>query len=414
MLIVLSAIVCRYLRGLYRQYLHPLSNFPGPPEAAVSDAWIQKQDVGGYPEAVIEKLHKKYDTRALRIAPNHIHISDIKLYKVIYSQVNPFPKYEPFYAGFNSPYTVFTEVDQVKHKARRQLMSHMFSRAGVFKLEPVIRERALMVDDKIQRLLKNGDIDVYQAMRAFTTDIVMQFAFGRSAGMIQESEDNFNSWFSDCWSTASHGFHTMLYNPWIRHLSNCLPIRLLSLIKTDLADFQSVINVCYLQNHVHLKNFCSRSVAQYAADSVQYWKESEKTQGEQTVLLDVLSGIPPADMASEAIDIIIAGADTTASSATVAIMEILTHPHIEAKLVQDLDASMPSRGDLPPLLELEKIAYLTACVKEAIRFAAAVPGRLPRVVPNRNQAFIVDNRVIPPGVGYPLRNATTCHAFILI
>ncbi|KAK1524375.1 uncharacterized protein CCOS01_09462 [Colletotrichum costaricense] len=34
-------------------------------------------------------------------------------------------------------------------------------------------------------------------------------------------------------------------------------------------------------------------------------------------------------------------------------------PGIEAKLVQSLDASIPSRDALPPLLELEKIGYLT-------------------------------------------------------
>ncbi|KAI3542128.1 hypothetical protein CSPX01_07120 [Colletotrichum filicis] len=33
-------------------------------------------------------------------------------------------------------------------------------------------------------------------------------------------------------------------------------------------------------------------------------------------------------------------------------------PGIEAKLVQSLDASIPSRDALPPLLELEKIGYL--------------------------------------------------------
>lgn len=38
-----------------------------------------------------------------------------------------------------------------------------------------------------------------------------------------------------------------------------------------------------------------------------------------------------------------------------------------------------------------------ACVKESIRVGMAVPGRLPRVVPN-GDPFVVEGKVVPPGV----------------
>lgn len=41
----------------------------------------------------------------------------------------------------------------------------------------------------------------------------------------------------------------------------------------------------------------------------------------------------------------------------------------------------------------------SACVKEALRFATAVPSRLPRVIPkDEPEPFIVDGKVVPPGV----------------
>ncbi|KXH39570.1 hypothetical protein CSIM01_06625 [Colletotrichum simmondsii] len=256
--------------------------------------------------------------------------------------------------------------------------SPSFSRAGALKLEPVIRQKLTALDHKIQRLLKEGDIDIYPAMRALTTEVIMQFAFGRSGGMIEENEHNFTSWFSDSLSVASHGFHTMLYNSLARHIGNCLTIPIVTFMKPDVGKLLSLLK--------------------FASEFVDYWKEFGKAQAEGPVLFDKLTGISRSDMATEAVDMILAGADTTAMSATVAILEILTNPTIEAKLVQALDAFIPSRDALPPLLELEKIEYLTACFKEAIRFTAAVPGRLPRVVPNGGKAFIVEDKIIPPGM----------------
>lgn len=38
-----------------------------------------------------------------------------------------------------------------------------------------------------------------------------------------------------------------------------------------------------------------------------------------------------------------------------------------------------------------------ACVKESVRIGMAVPGRLPKVVPD-GDPFVVEGKVVPPGV----------------
>lgn len=43
----------------------------------------------------------------------------------------------------------------------------------------------------------------------------------------------------------------------------------------------------------------------------------------------------------------------------------------------------------------------TACIKESLRFAMPVPGRLPRIVPASKSgatALTVDGKIVPPGV----------------
>lgn len=111
------------------------------------------------------RLTDNTETKALRIGPNELHISDVHLYKVIYSQSKPFPKHGPFYEAFNTPHTVFAETDPGLHKERRRLLNPLFSRAGVFKLEPIIHEKVEIMTRKISRLQDSHDINLYDAFR---------------------------------------------------------------------------------------------------------------------------------------------------------------------------------------------------------------------------------------------------------
>jgi cytochrome P450 len=104
-------------------------------------------------------------TTALRIGPNELHISDVLKYKIIYSQANPFPKWCEFYEAFNSPHTVFTEIDAKMHKERRRLLKPVFPRAGVFKLKPMIHDKAQIMINKIDRLRDSANINIYDAFR---------------------------------------------------------------------------------------------------------------------------------------------------------------------------------------------------------------------------------------------------------
>lgn len=51
------------------------------------------------------------------------------------------------------------------HKERRRLLNPFFSRAGVFKLEPIIHEKAKILMKKIRRLENSHTVNVYDAFR---------------------------------------------------------------------------------------------------------------------------------------------------------------------------------------------------------------------------------------------------------
>ncbi|KAJ6119485.1 hypothetical protein N7523_003765 [Penicillium sp. IBT 18751x] len=330
-----------------------------------------------FQEEEFEKLHREYNTQALRIGPNELHISDVNLYKVIYNQSSPFPKYAPFYNGFNTPHTVFAECDPVLHKERRRMLNPLFSRVGLFKLEPIIQEKIKMLVGKIRFLAGNGTVNVYDAFRLMTTEVILQFAFGRNGGLIDEDKNGFNSWFLKGFDAASKSIPDLQYNPWLRHLTNIIPQAIVYKLSPEIGNLLDI--------------------AKFAEDSVRFWQKSD-SKPDHPVVFERLDTVNDADLATEAVDILIAGADTTASTLTTGLIHILSDREIERRLVEEVDSLQVNGDGQLPLQALEKSEYLNATVKEALRVGMAVPGRLPRVVPHSlTEPFMVDGKLVPPG-----------------
>ncbi|KAL2205691.1 cytochrome P450 [Sarocladium strictum] len=373
---IVAIVTYRTLRAIYRLYLHPLSKFPGPRSAALSRKWVAKTVSSGFPEKEYEKLHKEFGTTALRIAPNQLHISDSSLYRVIYNQSNPFPKEKAFYETFESQHTIFSETDTHLHKQRRKLLNPLFSKAGVNKLEPLILEKLEETKAKVERISKVGPIDVSAAFRCMTVDIISQFSFGNSIGLINEHPTGFESGYLKALALASGAPFLRYYSDMQKLVAKCIPLSVA-------ANFDSVLS--------ELQNMVGMIFASYD----QYSRGDGKSM--YPVMFDVLKSLPIDQQKAEAINTFIAGSDTTALTLTTALFHILQLPEVEKTLVDCLDEEFQKAETIPSLLQLEQLKYLRACVNEALRVGMPVPGVLPRIVPQRAQPFIVDGKVVPPG-----------------
>lgn len=78
---------------------------------------------------------------------------------------------------------------------------------------------------------------------------------------------------------------------------------------------------------------------------------------------------------------IFAGTDTTSVTLTLTILEIFCNNAIYTRLHDELRTAIPQSRGLIGLAELEALPYLTACIKEGLRFSTPVRSRLPRVSP---------------------------------
>jgi cytochrome P450 len=75
-----------------------------------------------------------------------------------------------------------------------------------------------------------------------------------------------------------------------------------------------------------------------------------------------------------------AGADTTASATSMFFKHILRHPAKLAKLGDELSTTTLSQP--PTFIELNKLRYLDACIKESMRLETISGDGMERVVPN--------------------------------
>jgi cytochrome P450 len=107
--------------------------------------------------------------------------------------------------------------------------------------------------------------------------------------------------------------------------------------------------------------------------------------------------VPSRDgLRDEILTLISAGNDTTGITSMTGLFQILHNPSIQSRLLAELKTVLPNPADTTPYTTLEKLPYLTAVIKESLRYASAAASRTPRLVP-AGGATLPDGRFLPAG-----------------
>ncbi|EMT72308.1 cytochrome P450 [Fusarium oxysporum II5] len=358
----------------YKLRLHPLSKFPGPKEACLSQKWLLRVSEQGNPEHLFQRLHEKYNSRAIRIGPNELHIDDVKLYKYIYNQSSTYIKHEAFYAGFNTPHTVFAQHIPSLHKERRRRLNPFFSRRAIGQLEGLLKEKIEELGRRID--IQDGPYNIFNAIRCTTVDIISHYSVGKSLGQLEKSDKGFNGDFLEAFDALSKVLWKFMYKPTFRRIVTSIPTRIAKAASNETRLMFTIYDACY-------------------AAAINF--KRSPPQSPYGTIFSNLSDLDEKEMGAEAVDLLIAGSDTTAYTLAVAVTQIAQSSRIKKRLVEALDTRIINAESLPSLVELEQIEYLNASVREAVRFAIASPGRLPRTVPRNAQPLVVGDQVVPAG-----------------
>ncbi|KAK7702053.1 hypothetical protein SLS64_009914 [Diaporthe eres] len=103
------------------------------------------------------------------------------------------------------------------------------------------------------------------------------------------------------------------------------------------------------------------------------------------------------DLSDESAMILNGGTEPPANQMAYAIYYFLRHPEVRRRVLEELDTvSSGADGNLL-LRDVEKLPYFTAFVKEGLRMATLIPGRLPRKVPAGGLYVAALDATIPEG-----------------
>lgn len=287
---------------------------------------------------------------------------------------------------------------------RRGAVNQFFSRQRIVSLEPVIREKLNILINNIKKYEASGrPFDLKSAWNAFVGDVIMRYCFAFDYDHLN-SQDFLTNWHEPFWAVTRTGPLAMQY-PIIPKILNALPFALVERMDPLFA---------------HLVRLRRDLIKKIKAVKVASAGKDETKTG-KSVLADIEqnSSLPQAEksiqrLMDEAQLLLAAGLLTTAWALSVGSFHIINDHSIFQTLRAELEAAVPDPNvpDAFKWTELEKLPYLTGCIKEAIRLSNPATHRSQRrydeplkykdwVIPARtaigmNQTDILnDERIFP-------------------
>ncbi|KAI5780357.1 cytochrome P450 [Peziza echinospora] len=412
-----SIVIYAALVIVYRSKYHPLAGFPGPKLSAITSLhefyWNAIRDG----RAVFKRKdwHEKYGP-VVRINPNEIHLTTPSAYNTIYLKSSPrYTKDHSFYRMFMADTATFGLIDPKAHRGRKELLSPLFSRPNVIRMESIIWETVNNLCDKLRAYAPNTTapagrkIGMSTPFKLLTCDIISTFCYGESFYTIPNWKTKMND------KGVTTVVPTGLINALLKSAKSIWFMQRFWLMHKLMVNLPGwVIDLFGLESSVGMRNFineCQIKIEVASAPSTPPADDSEPKNLFTQMLGPSKSGLsqfPFSDLGKpfrktptkqelldEAITVMAAGVEETSSAMLFGLYRVCRELEVYKKLKEELQRIWPDKNQDIGLAELERSVYLMAVIKEILRMSVPVPGKLPRVVPPGG--FDIDGWHIPGG-----------------
>ncbi|KAF4848522.1 Pisatin demethylase [Colletotrichum siamense] len=301
----------------------------------------------------------------VRYGPNRYSINDAEALKTIYGHGTEFQK-SAWYISFQPNedlWNLFSERSAKRHARNRRFYTNAYSMTSLISYEPYLDECGALFAQRLSEFSKaRAAIDIGHWFQCYAFDTIALMTWIRKT-----------SWSLVYMSLAGifpfvHTYITPILNKLVPNLS--MGAKLLYIlrftaktIEEEKASPKPVIDVEGAEDNVAVgEAFLTKFLAKHSsnADEFTQWH----------LLNGCMSNM-------------VAGSDTTGISISAILYNLLKNPDTMAKLREEL-ADFTSRGELsqsPTFKQSQKMPYLQAVIKEALRVHPAVGLPLERIVP---------------------------------
>ena len=295
---------------------------------------------------------------------------------------------------FGQSHDIVATMPHDLHRKRRAAFANYFSKASVRKLAPLIQSHVDKLCARIERSKAAGEpVPFRKAYSALTADVITGYCFTNSWNHL-DAEDYAPGYWKAI-DGASRMSHFTKQFPIVMKALQSLPPKLVIAMNPDMHDF------------FELSIRTERDIA----DLKRAKKDGKVQEGQRKVIFEELldSNLPEIEKSDERLAqnsnvLVAAGSNTTLHALVTTTYHLLANPESMIKLVEELEAAIPNPYQVPELVELEQLPYLSAVINEGLRKAYGVPQRLSRISPDvdiRFREWIIP-RGVPVGMSAPL------------
>jgi cytochrome P450 len=284
------------------------------------------------------------------------------------------------------------------HATRKRMMSNIYSKSFL-QASPTLTAltRTIILDRLVPRLdelASDGKgFNVYSELAAATMDFVTGYQFGaaqssnfiRNVGLREEYLD---------WYTRRIGFNFWPQeHPKLTEFMSSLGIEL---VPKHVSEANSAIEDWTVAMCDAATTFLRSSGALKVEDVPQdeqinypmVFSQISTAMSKSKDYADIEAGQRRLELASEMLDHLAAGFDTSSITLCYVVHELSQRPDVQAKLREELRTLIapmsPERTDLKDVVsskQLDALPYLDAVLQETLRLRAAIPGPQPRITP---------------------------------
>lgn len=362
----------------YNVLFHPLSRYPGPFVAKLSDAYNGYYAFTRQLHTITRQNHLKYGA-VVRQGPNKLVFNSVAALQDIYKNDRTTkPKaYIALGPRLTIP-TIFTAQDRQVHRARRQLIGRVLSDRSMRIFEPTMLDE---IDILVRQILhstqqpQSTTFNMTERARLLGFDLAGLLAFGYNLNLQTQEENSFVLPFLEAgffWSSV------FLHWPLTRRFAIILAT--LKVFRRLRSKYLSLVEHIITSRTKQDKN-AQHDFYSIVADDLDSSESDSIREGE---------------LWAEATLFLPAAGDTTKTAVAAIFFYLSENAQCYNTLAKEIRSGFTSGSQIhgPALTGCR---YLRACIDEALRMSPPVAGILWREAYPSDQPFTVDGHVIPHG-----------------
>ncbi|EEU36595.1 uncharacterized protein NECHADRAFT_51828 [Fusarium vanettenii 77-13-4] len=366
---------------VYILFLSNLRKVPGPFLAKLTRLWEVKKVITGNIHGIMIDLHKIHGP-IVQIAPNRYDFNTPEAVKTIYRIGNAFTKsryYEPF--GDPSFHNLMNALDNKDHAALRKQIASLYTMSALLSYEPLVDAQTTILKEKMEGFANRGDVvDLPLFLQFYAFDVVATITIGKSMGMMESNTDMY-----DTCQVLDGMWHYIAVSGLIPgiHLRYIQLAKLLGLTPpTKALDFFIDTQIQHYTEAMERKGGVGDDEDTFLARMLKLQEQGKATKKDTRHCVTINIG---------------AGSGTTAIGLSSVIYHLYSNPHALNRLREELDEFVKA-GELSDPVgfqQTQKMPYLQAVTKEALRLHPGVGTQLTRVVPKGG--VVIEGQFFPEG-----------------